>query len=147
MLAWGMNVPRWNRWFHLAHRHAATLVTIGCLAGCSQQPQVVSVESANVTIDHSTKRVNSVSCNQYQWWWVIDVGDQTHGAEAAVELSGEAATAKWVKFHDFDGFTGTAWEGGVGQRSTYTFTGDVFGYCPTNPNKPDTESFTIVAYC
>jgi Mycobacterium 19 kDa lipoprotein antigen len=45
---------------------------------------------------------------------VIDVGDQIHGADAAVELSGEATTAKWVKFHDFDGFTGSAWEGGVG---------------------------------
>ena len=139
-----------DRW---ASATAATLVAIGCLTGCSQQPQVVSAASANVTIDHSTKTVDSVSCNQYEWWTVIDVGDQIHGAEAAVELSGEAATAKWVKFHDFDGFTGSAWEGGVGNTiatvagSTYTFTGDVFGYGPTNPNKPDTKSFSIVAYC
>ena len=79
-----------DRW---ALATAATLVAIGCLTGCSQQPQVVSVESANVTIDQSRKTVNSLGCNQYEWWRVIDVGDQIHGAEAAVELSGEAATA------------------------------------------------------
>lgn len=139
-----------DRW---ALATAATLVAIGCLTGCSQQPQVVSVESANVTIDQSRKTVNSLSCNQYEWWRVIDVGDQIHGAEAAVELSGEAATADWVKFHDFDGLTGSAWEGGVGNAiatvadSTHTFTGDVFGCGPTSPNKPDTKSFSIVAYC
>ncbi|MBV9091773.1 MAG: lipoprotein LpqH [Mycobacteriaceae bacterium] len=139
-----------NRWISAAW---ATLVAAGCLAGCSQQPQVTSVQSANVTIDHSTTRVPSVSCNQYQWMWMIDVGDQVHGAEAAVELTGNRATAKWVKFHDFDGFTGSAWQGGVGNAiatvagDTYTFTGDVFGYGPANPNKPGTTSFKIVAYC
>ena len=132
---------------------AAAAVTVGCLAGCSQQPQVASEQSARVSIGRSTTTVNSVSCKQYQWWWMIDVGDPLHGAQAAVELSGRNPTAKWVKFHDFDGFTGSAWEGGVGNAiatvagSTYTFTGAVFGYGPANRNKPTTESFEIVAYC
>jgi hypothetical protein len=139
-----------DRWMSAA---VATAVTVGCLTGCSQQPQVASEQSASVTIGRSTTTVNSVSCAQYQWWWMIDVGDRLHGAEAAVELSGSRATAKWVKFHDFDRFTGSAWDGGVGNAiatvagNTYTFTGDVFGYGPTNRNKPDTETFKVVAYC
>ncbi len=139
-----------DRWTLVA---GATLVTVLCLAGCSEQPQVTSVPSANVSIDHSTTRVHSLNCSQYQWMWTIDIGDEIHGAEAVVELNGDKATAKWVKFADFDGFTGSAWEGGVGNAiatvagRTYTFTGGVFGYGPNHPNKPDTESFKIVAYC
>jgi Mycobacterium 19 kDa lipoprotein antigen len=132
---------------------AAMLVATVVLAACSEQPQVASEPSADVSIDHSTTRVHSVNCSQYQWFWTIDLGDEIHGAEAVVLLHGDRATAKWVKFHDFAGFTGSAWEGGAGSatatfaNSTYTFTGNVFGYGPDNPNKPDTEGFKIVAHC
>lgn len=137
----------------LASVLAGTSFAVVCLAGCAQQPRVASEQTANVTIDHSTTQLHSVSCSQYQWFWTIDIGDQIHGAEAVVELSGDNATAKWVKFHDFNGFTGSAWEGGVGRAtvtvtdSTYTFSGNVFGYGSQHPNKPDNAGFKIVAYC
>lgn len=131
----------------------AASVAVVCLAGCSEQPRVASEQSARVTIGNSTNAAQSVDCSQWQWFWTIDVGDETHGAEAVFRLSGTKATAKWVKFHDFDGFTGSFWEGGVGHATatvtgnTYTVAGDAYGYGPKDPNKPGTESFRIVAYC
>jgi Mycobacterium 19 kDa lipoprotein antigen len=76
-----------DRWIWVA---AAAVVPAAWVAGCSQQPQVAPESSADVSIDHATTRVHSVSCSQYQWFWTIDVGDEMHGAEALMQRSGLA---------------------------------------------------------
>lgn len=127
-----------------------------CLTGCSAPPQVTSEQSATVTVGGSTVSPEQVSCDRWQWFWTIDVGDASHGAEAVFLLNGTAATAKWVKIRDLDGFTGSYWEGGAGSQvpatvsvagTRYTIAGNAYGYGPNNPNKPGTESFRIVASC
>jgi O-glycosyl hydrolase len=60
------------------------------------------------------------------------------------------ATAKWVKIHGFGGFTGSAWEGGIGHTtatvagSTYTIAEDAYGYGLKNPNKPKLQDRRIL---
>ncbi len=60
---------------------------------------------------------------------------------------------QWVKIRNVDGFTGSFWQGGVGDahadltNSAYTITGSAYGINSSNPNKVVTTDFKIVAEC
>lgn len=68
-------------------------------------------------------------------------------------LSGDRVIPQWVKIRDIDGFTGSAWQGGLGDahvdlaKNTYTITGSAEGIDSNNPNKVVTEDFKITAEC
>ncbi len=73
--------------------------------------------------------------------------------EAVVLLSGYRAMPQWVKIRNVDGFTGSFWQGGVGDahvdltNDAYTITGSAYGINSSNPNKVVTTDFKIVAQC
>jgi hypothetical protein len=58
-----------------------------------------------------------------------------------------------LKIRNIDGFTGSFWEGGVGNahvdlsNSAYTITGSAYGINSSNPNKVITTDFKISAEC
>lgn len=68
-------------------------------------------------------------------------------------LSGYRAIPQLVKIRIIDGFTGSFWEGGVGNghvdvtNNAYTITGSAYGINSSNPNKVITTDFKIVAEC
>ena len=68
-------------------------------------------------------------------------------------LSGETVIPQWVKIRNVGGFTGSFWQGGVGDahvdlaQSAYTITGSAYGINNSNPNKVVTTDFKITAEC
>jgi hypothetical protein len=72
---------------------------------------------------------------------IIEIRDHDGLVEAVVLLSGDRVIPQWVTNRNFDGFTGSFWEGGVGDahvdlaKNTYTITGSPYGIDTGNPNK------------
>jgi hypothetical protein len=68
-------------------------------------------------------------------------------------LSASRAIPQWVKIRNVDGFTGSFWQGGVGDahvdvtNSAYTITGSAYGINSSNPNRVITTDFKITAEC
>jgi hypothetical protein len=106
-----------------------------------------------VTIDGATHTTRPAACSQIQSYRTIDIGDQTGHVEAMVVLSGHRAVPQWVKIRNIDGFTGSFWQGGVGDahadvtNGAYTISGSAYGINSSNPNKVVTTDFKIIAEC
>ena len=141
----------------LIARAALATVLVGAVAGCGAA-QTVPRHAARLTIDGNTHTTRPPACSQMQGYRTIDIVD--HGAgnldgrvEAVVLLSGERVIPQWVKIRDVGGFTGSFWQGGVGDahvdlaQSTYTITGSAYGINDSNPNKTITTDFKIIAEC
>lgn len=69
------------------------------------------------------------ACSQNQQYHTIEIKDRDGGVEAVVLTSGYRVMPQWVKIRNVDGFTGSFWEGGVGDahadvtNDAYTITG------------------------
>jgi hypothetical protein len=131
---------------------AVAFVVIACVAGCAQA-QTTPRKAARVTIDGATHTTRPAACSQIQSYRTLDIGDQNGHVEAVVVLSGYRVMPQWVKIRNLDGFTGSFWQGGVGDahadltNSAYTITGSAYGINSSNPNKVLTTDFKIVAEC
>ncbi|WP_374026009.1 lipoprotein LpqH [Mycobacterium sp. HNNTM2301] len=131
----------------------AVLVIAGVgLAGCGQA-QTTPRKAARLTIDGATHSTRPPSCSQNQQYRTIDIKDHDGGVEAVVLTSGYRVMPQWVKIRNVDGFTGSFWEGGVGDahaevtNDAYTITGSAYGINSSNPNKVITTDFKISAEC
>ena len=131
----------------------AFILIVGAgVAGCGQAPTTPR-KAARVTIDGATHTARPAVCLQIQSYRTLDVGDVHGHIEAVVLLSGYRAMPQWVKIRSFDGFTGSYWQGGVGDahanvtNSAYTITGSAYGIDSSNPNKTVTTDFKITAEC
>ncbi|BBN48210.1 MULTISPECIES: lipoprotein LpqH [Mycobacterium avium complex (MAC)] len=128
-----------------------TAVVAG-MAGCSAA-QTVPRKAARLTIDGATHTTRPPSCRQDQMYRTINIPDHDGGVEAVVLLSGYRVMPQWVKIRNVDGFTGSYWQGGVGDahvdltNDAYTITGSAYGINSANPNKVVTTDFKIVAEC
>ncbi|OJZ74268.1 hypothetical protein BRW65_09865 [Mycobacterium paraffinicum] len=122
------------------------------LAGCGQA-QTTPRKAARLTIDGATHSTRPPSCSQNQQYRTIDIKDHDGGVEAVVLTSGYRVMPQWVKIRNVDGFTGSFWEGGVGDahaevtNDAYTITGSAYGINSSNPNKVVTTEFKISAEC
>ncbi len=122
------------------------------VAGCAQA-QTTSRKAARLTIDGATHTTRPAACSQDQSYRTIDVQDHDGQVEAVVLLSGYRVIPQWVKIRNIDGFTGSFWEGGVGDAHAdvtnvaYTITGNAYGINSSNPNKVVTTDFKIIADC
>jgi hypothetical protein len=131
---------------------AVAFILIVGVAGCGQAP-TTPAKAARVTIDGATHTTRPAACSQIQSYRTIDIGDQNGHVEAVVVLSGSRAIPQWVKIRNVDGFTGSFWQGGVGDahadvtNTAYTITGSAYGIDRSNPNKVVTTDFKIVATC
>ncbi|APA75980.1 lipoprotein LpqH [Mycobacterium avium subsp. hominissuis] len=128
-----------------------TAVVAG-IAGCSAA-QTAPRKAARLTIDGATHTTRPPSCRQDQMYRTINIPDHDGGVEAVVLLSGYRVMPQWVKIRNVDGFTGSYWQGGVGDahadltNDAYTVTGSAYGINSANPNKVVTTDFKIVAEC
>jgi hypothetical protein len=127
-------------------------VVVAGVAGCAQA-QTTPLRAARLTIDGATHTTHPPACSQMQSYRTIDIRDRGGQVEAVVQLSGDRAIPQWVKIRNIDGFTGSAWEGGVGSahvyvtNNAYTITGSAYGINSSNPNKVITTDFKISAEC
>ncbi|MGZ4511913.1 MAG: lipoprotein LpqH [Mycobacterium sp.] len=122
------------------------------VAGCGQA-QTTPRKAARLTIDGATHTTRPPSCSQNQQYRTIDIKDRDGGVEAVVLTSGYRVMPQWVKIRNVDGFTGSFWEGGVGDahadvtNDAYTITGSAYGINSSNPDKVVTTEFKIIAEC
>ncbi len=125
---------------------------VASVAGCAKA-QTVPRKAARLTIDGATHTTRPPACRQDQAYRTIDIRDHDGQVEAVVLLSGHRAIPQWVKIRNVDGFTGSFWEGGVGDahadvtNNAYTIPGSAYGINSSNPNKVVTTDFKITAEC
>jgi Mycobacterium 19 kDa lipoprotein antigen len=131
---------------------AAAFVVVASVAGCAQA-QTTPRRAAHLTIGGASLTARPASCSQIQSYRTIDIRDHDGQVEAVVLFSGYRVIPQWVKIRNLDGFTGSFWEGGVGDahadvtNSAYTITGSAYGINSNNPNKVITTDFKITAEC
>jgi len=122
------------------------------VSGCGQA-QTVPRRAGHLTLDGATLSTRPPACSQVQQYRTIDLRDRDGQVEAVVLLDGEQVIPQWVKIRNIDGFTGSAWQGGVGDarvdlaNRTFTITGSAYGINSNHPNKVVTTDFKIVAEC
>jgi Mycobacterium 19 kDa lipoprotein antigen len=133
---------------------AMTFVLIaGAVVAACGQPPTTPLKAAHLTIDGTTHTTRPPDCSQTQSYRTIDIRDHNGQVEAVVLLSGYRAIPQWVKIRNIDGFTGSFWQGGVGDaradvtNSAYTITGSAYGINSSNPDKVVTTDFKISAEC
>ncbi|GFG65129.1 hypothetical protein MKUB_26190 [Mycobacterium kubicae] len=132
-----------------------TGVALAVVAGvCScGQVQTVPRKAARFTLDGNTHTTRPPACSQVQSYRTIDIRDRDGQVQAVVMLSGDRAIPQWVKIRNVNGFTGSYYEGGVGDahvdltKNSYTITGSAYGINSSNPNKVVTEDFKLTAEC
>ena len=136
----------------LVARAAVALVLAATTAGCGTA-ETVPRHAARLTIDGNTHTTRPPACSQMQGYRTIDILDHDGRVEAVVLLSGERVIPQWVKIRNVGGFTGSFWQGGVGDahvdlaQNAYTITGSAYGINSSNPNKVVTTDFKITAEC
>lgn len=137
-----------NRWIAAVFVLIAGAGVVGC-----GHAQTVPRKAARVTIGGATQTTRPAACSQNQSYRTLDIGDHDAHVEAVVMLSGYRAIPQWVKIRNFAGFTGSFWQGGVGDarvdltNNSYTITGSAYGISSSNPNKTVTTDFKITADC
>jgi hypothetical protein len=130
----------------------AVAIVVAGVAGCANAPTTPRA-AAHLTIDGATHTTRPAQCSQQQEYRTIDIRDRDSQLEAVVLLSGYRAIPQWVKIRNFGGFTGSFWQGGVGDahvdlnNSSYTITGSAYGINTSNPNKVITTDFKLAADC
>jgi hypothetical protein len=130
----------------------AVAIVVAGVAGCANAPTTPRA-AAHLTIDGATHTTRPAQCSQQQEYRTIDIRDRDSQLEAVVLLSGYRAIPQWVKIRNFGGFTGSFWQGGVGDahvdlnNSSYTITGSAYGINTSNPNKVITTDFKLTADC
>ena len=136
----------------LVARAAVALVLVATSAGCGTA-ETIPRHAARLTIDGNTHTTRPPACSQMQGYRTIDILDHDGRVEAVVLLSGERVIPQWVKIRNVGGFTGSFWQGGVGDahvdlaQNAYTITGSAYGINNSNPNKVVTTDFKITAEC
>jgi Mycobacterium 19 kDa lipoprotein antigen len=131
---------------------AFVLVAGAGVVGCGRA-QTVPRKAAHLTIDGSSHTTRPAACHQDQLYRTIDIPDHDGGVQAVVLISGYRVIPEWVKIRNVDGFTGSFWEGGVGDahadvtNDAYTIAGSAYGINSNNPNKTVTTDFKITAEC
>ena len=130
----------------------ALIAGVSGVAGCAQA-QTTPRKAARVTIAGATHTTRPPACSQTQQYRTIDIGDRDGRVEAVVLLSGYRAIPQWVKIRNIDGFTGSFWQGGVGDahadvtNDAYTISGSAYGINSSSPDKVVTTDFKITAEC
>jgi ipoprotein LpqH len=122
-------------------------------AGCSTPEAALGGTTAKVTINgKSTGGAHAVTCTQTGWMWNIKTPGEPKGFTAFLNTQDEV-TVQSVDFRDFAGFTGTFWQGRLGEAEVtgnggeFTITGSADGSYTDNPSNAVTATFRIEANC
>jgi|SRR5947209_4643178 len=131
---------------------AVGFVLVASVVGCGG-PQTTPRAAAHLTINGASHAAPPPACSQLQSYRTIDIRDRDGQVEAVVLYSASRVIPEWVKIRNIDGFTGSFWQGGVGEahvdltNSAYTISGSAYGINNSNPNKVITTDFKITAAC
>ncbi len=132
---------------------AGVIVFAAAAAGCSAPPAALGGTTAKVTINgESTGDAHAVVCSQTGWMWNIKTRGEPKGFTAFLD-TGDGVTVQSVDFRDFGGFTGTFWQGRIGEAEVtgdggkFTITGSAHGSFTDNPSNAVTATFRIEAKC
>lgn len=125
----------------------------GCAFPPSTAPQALPPGTASVSIDGAdTGERHFVTCDKLQWLLTIESSGADGGFTAMVDMSDDL-DAKFVKIRQLGGFTGSAWDGGVGgldvrgDDGMITITGTGYGRLTGAPPGPVMAPFTITTFC
>jgi Mycobacterium 19 kDa lipoprotein antigen len=138
-----------NRMFTAA---GIALAVAASVSACAE-PETVPLKAAHLTIDGASHTTRPPACHQDQSYRTITIRERDGEVEAVVLTTGDRVIPQYVKIRNVDGFTGSFWQGGVGDahvdvtNSAYTITGSAYGINSSNPNKVITTDFKITAEC
>ena len=133
----------------------AVVLAAGALSACGSDKQPNHPNQATVTINGNKVADNQrVTCNQQQWYWTINIGDENvAGAKAMLNHTGDKLIADSVHIRNLGGFTGMYSTGDGGDASanfsadTFTISGTAQGSSTYQPGEPAKATFKIVATC
>ena len=132
---------------------ATVAVALAVAAGCSTPPTALGGTTAKVTIDgKSTGDAHPVVCSQTGWMWNIKTPGEPTTLTAFLNTDGDVSVQS-VDFRDFGGFTGTFWQGRVGEAEVtgrggkFTIDGSADGSFKDDPSNAVTATFHIEANC
>ena len=129
------------------------------VAGCSSsgpppQPGSMAANTARVIINgKDVAGLQAVTCSQLQWSSTIETFDKQPGFTVLVTNAGDKVIPQAVEIRDLGGFTGSYWQGLIGQAQatsnggTYTIIGTAQGSYAEAPNKQSTGAFKIETAC
>jgi hypothetical protein len=128
------------------------LAVAATVSGCSDA-QILPRKAAHISIDGAAHTARPPACSQIEAYRTIDIRDRDGQVQAVMLISGDRVIPQFVKIRNVDGFTGSYYEGGVGDaridvsKDAYTITGSASGINSNNPNKVVTTDFKITAEC
>lgn len=123
------------------------------LTSCSSGYAALGTHTSEVLIDGESigKRL-PVRCEQTQWNWKISTLQSTPGFIAHVQ-TGADVIARGLQIKQLGGFTGSFWDGNVGEATasiedgTVEVTGTALGYYERDPAEQATAHFLIRTDC
>jgi ipoprotein LpqH len=128
-------------------------------AGCSPQtphkppPGTLPAGTAELSVNGSTARVtDAVQCESIEWMRTIRTGDEAAGVTVMLS-NATKLVAEFVRFRDFDGFTGSydrhlQGEAAVAMTGpTYRIAGTAVGYANSKPTERTTAPFELRMSC
>lgn len=94
-------------------------------------------------------------CERQQEYLSVEAGDPPGEITGVVDIGGVRPVAKWVKIRNLGGFTGDAWEGGVGSIETVRndgrtteLSGTAYGVYTARPHDlAQTARFSMTVQC
>ncbi|OBK24172.1 hypothetical protein A5634_04085 [Mycobacterium asiaticum] len=127
------------------------LVVAGAVSGCGD-PQIMPRKAAHLTVGDQAVTAQPPVCSQIQSYRTVDIRDRDGHVQAVVLLSGDRIIPQFVKIRNINGFTGSYYEGGVGNARVVgdkhpKITGSASGINSSNPNKVMTTDFEISVEC
>jgi ipoprotein LpqH len=132
---------------------AGALLAAVNVAGCASPPPALGTHTAQVTVNgRDTGRAHPISCSQFGWDWKIETLDEAPGFTAMFQ-TGDTVTAESVEIRELGGFTGSYWQGTVGDAEAnvvgdaFTISGTAVGFTSQRPNDTVPATFTIKTDC
>jgi ipoprotein LpqH len=137
---------------------AAAVVVIGGV-GCSSHPATKTAPgtlpagTAELSVNGGTPQVTyGVQCESIEWMRTIRTGDEAAGVSVMLS-NAKKLVADFVRFRDFDGFTGSYDRNLQGEAAvamtgpTYRIAGTAVGYADSKPTVRTTAPFELRVSC
>jgi ipoprotein LpqH len=137
---------------------AVAVVMIGGV-GCSSHPAIkpapgtLPAGTAELSVNGATARVtHSVQCESIEWMRTITTGDEASGVTVMLS-NAKKLVAEFVRFHNFDGFTGSYDRHLQGEAvvamtgPTYRIAGTAVGFAGAKATERTTAPFELRVSC
>jgi len=130
------------------------VAAVGVLGGCSSGQPALGARTAEVTVNGDGNGSKyAVECSQTGWTWLISTFDEAAPGFSAAIQTGDNIAAQSVQIRDLEGFTGSYWQGTVGdgkatvKGNKITITGTAEGSFADNPSGEGNVTYQIETTC